>query len=213
MKNGKPKTDITGKRYNHLIVLRFNHTNKYGKSLWLCRCDCGNEKLYQKWQLESGTVKGCGCLTKKHGLCHTRLHTILEDVKQRCLNSNNKYYSYYGGRGITICDEWRKDFKSFYDWAMANGYSDDLTIDRIDNNGNYEPKNCRWATRKEQQRNLRCNRWITHQGETHTFAEWSRILGIPPNTILLRANKNLPVEQILSTKHLARSKKSCRSSQ
>lgn len=97
-------------------------------------------------------------------------------MKQRCCGYNAKSYKHYGGRGITVCEEWRNSFEAFYEWAMANGYSDSLTLDRIDVNGNYEPSNCRWATMKEQNNNKRNNRNITYKGETHTLAQWIEIL-------------------------------------
>lgn len=110
-------------------------------------------------------------------------------MKTRCYNENSKSYKNYGGRGITVCDEWKTDFMSFYNWSMENGYQETLTIDRIDNDGNYEPTNCRWATRKVQMNNYSRNHLISKDGETHTIEEWSAITGIPASRIVTRINK------------------------
>lgn len=114
-----------------------------------------------------------------HGKRHTRLYGIWTDMKTRCTNPNRAKYKRYGGRGIKICDEWRHSFQAFYDWAMANGYRDDLTIDRQDNDGDYCPGNCRWITMAAQASNKSTNHLITHDGETFTMAEWARQTGIP----------------------------------
>ena len=119
---------------------------------------CGNEFKANTYDINRGHTKSCGCYSKKHGLKNTRLYTIWSLLKGRVLNPKNKQYSDYGGRGITICEEWKNDFMSFYDWAMKNEYSDELSIDRIDNDGNYCPENCRWTTRTIQQRNQRKRR-------------------------------------------------------
>ena len=124
---------------------------------------CGTNFKARTSDIKFGTIKSCGCYQKRrasevnkiHGLTHTRLYKIWRHIKSRTLNLKHKDYNDYGGRGITICDEWKNDFKSFYDWAMSNGYSDKLSIDRIDNEGNYEPSNCRWVTRTIQSRNQR----------------------------------------------------------
>lgn len=109
-------------------------------------------------------------------------------MKTRCQNSKSKEYDRYGGRGITVCEEWKNDFMSFYNWAIANGYQEGLTIDRKDNDGNYEPSNCRWITRKEQMNNCSRNHLITIDGETHTIKEWSEITGVPASRITARIN-------------------------
>ncbi|MBO7171268.1 MAG: hypothetical protein J6W28_08845, partial [Clostridia bacterium] len=121
-----------------------------------------------------------------HGQTHTRLHHIWHGIKQRCLNPKSYIYKNYGGRGITVCDEWRDSFEVFYGWAMANGYADDLTIDRIDVNGNYEPLNCRWATSKEQGNNRRTNHLLTYKGQTRTTQEWADIKGLSRECIRWR---------------------------
>ena len=154
--------DLTGKRFGRLLVVEKSES-KNGYAAWLCRCDCGNEKIISGNELRKGKAKSCGCLRKevatktfiKHGKTNTLLYEVWKSMKARCNNLNNKRYSSYGGRGITVCDEWRESFQAFYDWAMINGYREGLSIDRIDNDGNYEPSNCRWATASEQQKNKR----------------------------------------------------------
>lgn len=177
----KPLDNIIGKKYGKLTVLEY-----VGNSKWLCKCDCGNTKIISGQDFKSGRTQSCGCLHKEllikqhttHNKTHTRLHRIWSRMKTCCYNKNTKGYKIYGLRGITICDEWLSDFINFYNWAMNNGYSHNLTIDRIDVNGNYCPENCRWATKKEQANNTRVNRLITYNNETHTLKQWSEILNI-----------------------------------
>lgn len=126
-------------------------------------CYCGKEFFARETNVNTKRVKSCGCLkskllskrNEKHNKSETKIYKKFSDMKQRCFLKTRKDFQYYGGRGITICNEWLSDFMSFYDWAMANGYEDDLTIDRINNDGNYEPSNCRWVTMSAQARNSR----------------------------------------------------------
>lgn len=134
----------------------------------------------------------------KHGYRHTRLYRTYSNMKQRCNNSKNHKYPRYGGRGIRICDEWNSPngLKSFGDWAMSNGYADNLTLDRIDNNGDYCPENCRFVDLKTQSNNRSDNDFITYNGQTHSLTEWSEILGINRGTLWKRVHKyNWPIER------------------
>lgn len=163
MANGK---DLTGMRFGYLTVLSKDESLKYKHqthTTWLCLCDCGNTTIVRGYCLRNGHTQSCGCLGRekrlksatKHGQSETRLYAIWHAMKQRCFNPNHKNYVDYGGRGIKVCEEWKNDFQAFYDWAMANGYEESLSIDRINNDGNYEPQNCRWVTMKEQCNNRR----------------------------------------------------------
>jgi len=155
--------DLTGRKFGKLKVLYQQGTDKRGEALWKCQCDCGNLHLVKGSLLRMGVSKSCGCdkarLCKEanliHGKSNIRLYHIWLHMKRRCYDIKAHNYKYYGARGITVCDEWKNDFMAFYDWAIVNGYSDDLSIDRINVNGNYEPSNCRWITMTEQQSNRR----------------------------------------------------------
>lgn len=139
-------------------------------------------------------------LPKTHGLTNTRLYSIFGHMKQRCYDKNSARYHCYGGRGITICEEWRNDFQTFYDWAMSHGYADNLTIDRIDVNGNYEPSNCRFVTIKEQENNRSNNRLITYNGMTKTLSQWASISGLSYGTFYHRIKRGWSFEDCLTAK-------------
>ena len=132
-----------------------------------------------------------------HGLRKTRLYRIWSNIKTRCINQNDSHFERYGKRGITVCEEWKNDFKTFYDWAINNGYSDKLTIDRIDNNGNYEPSICRWVTVKEQNQNKRNVILITYDGQTLSCSEWSKLLGLGKDTVRQRYHKGWTAKECL----------------
>ena len=134
-----------------------------------------------------------------HGKTGTRIHNEWRSMKRRCYSKEQKGYKDYGGRGITVCDEWLHDFQAFYDWAMANGYDDNLTLDRIDSNGNYEPSNCRWVSQKVQQNNRRNNHYITYNGKTQTAKQWAEELNINYSTIITRLNRGWSIERTFNT--------------
>lgn len=184
--------DLTGQRFGRLIVLGRTELEKTGQARWLCKCDCGNETVVQSYDLRSGNTQSCGCQRQEnfthttHGHSKKRVYAIWKGMKSRCYNKNRKAYKDYGGKGIAVCEEWRDDFEAFYVWAMSNGYSDDLSIDRIDSDGNYEPANCRWADGLTQANNKTNNDVIEFNGSAHTMAEWSKITGIKYATLYRR---------------------------
>lgn len=205
------RIDRTGERFGRLTIVRFAGVGKNWVGIWECICDCGNIVKVQYNNLYNGTTRSCGCLKRevttkrstKHGLSgghghYTRLYYIWLNMRRRCFSKKSLDYRYYGGRGITICAEW-SDYANFYNWAMANGYRDDLTLERIDNNGNYEPSNCRWVTRKEQARNTRQNHLISFNGETKTLAEWAETYGLNRSALLARLQRGWPIELALTT--------------
>lgn len=155
---------LTGRRFGRLTVMSRSQSNM-NHSKWDCLCDCGNKTTVYGSFLISGRTRSCGCLHKDaaraalgiHLESHTRLHNIWTCMKERCFNHRSTNYKYYGGRGITVCDEWKDDYVAFRDWALSHGYAPDLSIDRINVDGIYKPSNCRWATNKEQQNNKRNN--------------------------------------------------------
>lgn len=184
---------IIGQTFGRLTVLKIHHKKqRYNKKtgtkngneyFYLCQCTCGNLTVVSGILLRNSTTRSCGCLAHdvlmerntKHNLTNSRIHTIWAGMKRRCYNKNDKCYKDYGKRGISVCSEWKKDFLSFYNWAISNGYSDNLSIDRIDNNGNYEPSNCKWSTNVEQANNRRTTSYIIHNNKKYTAHELSKM--------------------------------------
>ena len=149
--------DLIGKKFHLLTVIKADGKSKDGHLTYLCKCDCGNEASVQGRLLRNGNTKSCGCLRAtspfKHGSSYSRLYYIYNSMKDRCSRATRKDYKYYGGKGITVCEEWLNSFETFKEWAINNGYTEELTIDRIDNAKGYCPTNCKWSTRKEQSQN------------------------------------------------------------
>jgi hypothetical protein len=182
--------------------------------MYLCKCECGNTITTTANSLKSGHTKSCGCLQKErvatHNKSRTRLYKVWMDMRSRCAYKKGRDFKNYGERGITVCDEWCNDFMNFYEWAMANGYKEnapkgECTLDRIDVNGDYCPKNCRFVSAKTQANNRTNNKVIVYHNESHTLAEWSEILGVKYETLAARLNKyKWSVEQAFSTKSLPR---------
>lgn len=190
-----------GKKFNSLTVIGFEkgvrYDGKYYKQYnrWICECDCGNKKSVLPNKVIRGTTKTCGCgkpkrLIKyniehntKHGGRKEYLYSIWHGIKARCYNSNSKDYKNYGARGITMCDEWKDDYAAFREWSTNHGYSKELTIDRIDVNGNYEPDNCRWVDNIVQARNQRRSVKFLYNGKERCLAEISEMTGILYQTL------------------------------
>lgn len=169
--------DLTNQRFGKLVVIGQDGRDKYGKILWKCRCDCGKEYITLGRHLSNGHCKSCGCLLNAkraeegeyRGLSHTRIFNIWKGMMYRCTATGCKSYKWYGARGIRVCDEWIgvQGFFNFLKWSLENGYASDLTIDRINNDGNYAPDNCRWADLKTQANNRRKSDKVVNQ-----YGEW-----------------------------------------
>lgn len=195
------RRDLTNNEYGYLKVLSFAGVSERGHARWLCECKaCGGKKEVEGRHLVDGSCKSCGCMQKYYGhhMTETRLYAIWCTMKARCNRPSSQKYESYGGRGIKVCEEWL-DFVNFSDWAMKNGYSEGLSIDRIDNDGNYEPSNCRWVSLKAQANNTRRNCRIMFNGETHTLKEWSEITGISYSALLHRRSRGWTIERMLTT--------------
>lgn len=195
-----------GKKYGKLTIYD-TYINDGRKRKYLCICDCGNEVFSTISNLTSGNTKSCGCLAKEttaarnrtHGHSNERIYNIWSKMLSRCEKEYETSYHRYGGKGVSVCEEW-KDFITFYDWSIKNGYSDDLTIDRVDNSGNYCPENCRWTSYKEQARNQSSNILVEYNGETKTLAEWAEIYSLPYKLVHLRYRRyNWNIEKTLKT--------------
>lgn len=195
--------DLTGEKFGRLAVIRVSRKVKSGnreRYYWQCKCDCGNEKEVRTDCLTNGLVKSCGCLKKeqdkinltkyhKHKLSHTKLWDTYYSMKSRCYDKTNKRYNDYGGRGITICNEWLENFENFALWSLENGFDKNFQIDRIDNDLSYSPQNCRWISQKENCRNRRSNVMIKYNGKIITLVELSEILNIPYKTAYSKYRK------------------------
>lgn len=202
--------DLTGKTFCRLTVIESRGVDKRGEMTWLCRCECGNEKVVKSSKLRSGNTKSCGCLQretrkqgnhKTHGKTNDKIYVIWCNMRSRCYNQKNIMFKNYGGRGIKVCDEWKNSFENFYQWAIANGYTEGLSIERKNVNGNYEPSNCAWITKEAQYLNRTDSHKITAFGKTQTIKEWADETGIKYDTIERRINAyGWDAERALTTK-------------
>lgn len=184
---GNRLQDLSGMRFGRLTAIKLSSKRSGRKTYWLCKCDCGREKTVRTDILKNGSTLSCGCLKKeqdkvnllsgqgrvKHGYSKTRLYHIWRSMHNRCNNSKDKRFERYGSRGISICSDW-DDINNFVQWALENGYADNLSIDRINVNGNYEPDNCRWANISVQANNKTNNVLINYDGQTRTISEWAK---------------------------------------
>lgn len=195
--------DLTGKRFGRLVAIEY-----LGNSRWKCKCDCGKYHEVLAYSLKNGITRSCGCFNIEraietnttHGQANTKLYGVWCAIKRRCYKAYDKRYKNYGNRGIVMCEEWKNNFQSFYRWSMANGYKEHLTIDRIDNNGNYEPSNCRWATNKEQSRNKTNNHIIEYNGEKMTAVEFAEKYNINYSTLLTRLWRKQDIFNLIKEK-------------
>ena len=189
--------DLTGQKFGRLTVVRFDHKEN-GRKYYLCQCDCGNFKIVSNHSLKSGNTKSCSCLHKEiliqrnkdnriHHPENERLLRIWRAMLHRCYKETDEHYDYYGGRGIKVCDDWH-DFETFQKWALANGYADNLTIDRLDGNKDYCPENCSWATMTVQNNHKSDTKWLTYKGKTQSLSDWCRELGLDYFRIKARLN-------------------------
>lgn len=200
MKDKSKIKDLTGQKYGLLTVIGLKDTDTR-KTYWVCQCECGNIKEVRSDSLLCGAIKSCGCLKRaqdkvnltknhRHKMSGTRLYSEWQGMKGRCYNPHDPRYDRWGGRGITVCDEWRDSFEAFYEWSMSHGYAEDLTIDRIDNDMGYAPDNCRWATQIEQSRNRSSNINIRIGNSTRTLTEWCEIFQVNYKNVLSRYHRN-----------------------
>lgn len=188
--------DISNQKFNWLTPVKNLYRNERGAMMWLCKCDCGKEVVYDGSRVKLGKVKSCGCKKNKpkHGGAGTREYISWCAMKSRCTNPNQECYKNYGDRGITICDRWLGSFENFLA-DMGNSPSSKHTIERVDNDKGYYPGNCRWATRKEQNRNRRSNRLIEINGIKKCATQWCEHFGIPWNTYKARKRNGIPLEK------------------
>lgn len=178
----------------------------YHRIMWLCHCECGNDTIVASQELRNGDTKSCGCYEREcktkrattHGLSKTRLHSVWKGMLARCYNKNHKNYNDYGGRGISVCNEWQTDFKSFYDWAVLSDYNDKLTLERKNVNESYCPDNCCWVDRVAQANNRRNNIIISYNGEAHNLKWWSDYTGIYYGTLYNRIKNGWDISKALN---------------
>lgn len=194
--------DLTGLKFCKLTVIDLDKS-KPNRPYWICRCDCGNVVSVRADLLKNGNTKACGCIHNKHNQAlqgkHSRIYSIYHDMKKRCYNHKNKSYRFYGGAGITICDEWMGEtgFEHFYSWSISNGYSDSLSIDRINSKLPYSPENCRWVGWVIQANNKSNNTMVEYNGKTQSLANWCRELNLKYSKVRQRIYNGKTFEQAI----------------
>lgn len=200
------KHDMTGERFGRLTVTTYAGKAPNGHTLWECKCSCGAFVTVSRSNLISGRQVSCGCkrreqagmINQTHGGRNSRLYSIWCNMITRTTNPKGTAYHRYGGRGVKMCEEWRNNFEAFRDWALANGYTEELTIDRIDNDGGYEPDNCRWVPWSEQFNHRSNTKLITYHGETLSISQWAEKLNISKTMLYQRIKAGWPVERALT---------------
>lgn len=201
-----------GMKFGKLTVRKIVVNGNANQRKYLCDCECGGTKITSEDNLMRGHCRSCGCLYKGHGGSKkknifmgsdSKLYRTWGGIKSRCYDRNNNNYHYYGGRGITMCDEWKNDYNAFKEWALHNGYNEsggrDCSIDRIDTNGNYDPYNCRWATAKEQANNTRRNIIVEYDGKRMSLSQWADYLKINYSSFMSRWSRRWTMERIANT--------------
>lgn len=203
--------NLTNQRFGRLIALEMEPKRRVSPSgnsrvIWKCQCDCGNICYVPANNLRKGTAKSCGCYRSErgknmltlHGLGNCRLNTIWHGMRTRCTNPKDYHFKRYGAKGIKVCDEWMNNFEAFYEWSVSHGYRDDLSIDRINPYGDYEPNNCRWVDNITQQNNKTNNHYIVFNGKKQSASMWARELGIDVSLIYNRLKRGWSVEDTLT---------------
>lgn len=201
---GRKQIDLSGERFGMLVAVSIaKRSSSSTRVYWNCICDCGGKRIVSNDHLRNGDTTDCGCTRKhishwnKHGMYNTRLYRIWSLMKERCYNSKRKEYPNYGGRGICVCEEW-KESKQFIEWALKNGYSDELTLDRVDNNGDYCPDNCRWVSQKEQMRNTRSNHYVSFRDRTIPLTQLAEENGLTYAQLYKRLKLGWAIEKAIS---------------
>ena len=207
--------EMIGKQYGNWTVISYSHSvdnskfrkdkNAFVKDVrhyMLVECICGTVRSVRKDGLTSGSTKSCGCTNRRnstHNLSKTKLYYTYQGIKRRCYNSKSEQFKNYGGRGIKMCDEWLNDSESFFEWSKRNGFSEELSIDRINNDGDYSPENCRWVDMRTQSRNKRTNVHVTYKGKTQLLVDWAKEKGMNRGTLSSRLNSGWTLEDALET--------------
>lgn len=203
--NEHGRKDLSGLKSGRLVAIRYEYTRNK-KAYWLCLCDCGKSKIVVGTSITNGHVKSCGCLKKemlaeknfKHGFCGTGLYQCWQDMKKRCYDKNRAQYKDWGGRGISVCEDWLS-FENFKIWAVKNGYQPGLTIERVDNNGNYSPENCKFIRKQDQNSNRRNTVVISFDGKNMNIEQWAKYLGLKRGTFDSRLKRGWSIEKAITT--------------